>query len=109
MLALPSLRFSTLTLHLAKQNHQTLLEHFLGIFAENNFFQRKFCKGNYSASSGNLRRRATWILMVMGPFILVGPSLLGYMVMHKPRAPNSTPPFRPIVPPTGTYNYNLAK
>ncbi|XP_068697770.1 uncharacterized protein [Montipora foliosa] len=29
--------------------------------------------------------------------------------MHKPRAPNSTPPFRPIVSSIGTYNYSLAK
>ena len=29
--------------------------------------------------------------------------------MHKPRGPNSLPPFRPIVSSTGTYNYELAK
>ncbi|XP_078364013.1 uncharacterized protein LOC144648271 [Oculina patagonica] len=29
--------------------------------------------------------------------------------MHKPRAANSTPPFRPIVSSIETYNYNLAK
>ena len=29
--------------------------------------------------------------------------------MHKPRAPNSTPPFRPIVSSIGTYNYGLVK
>ncbi|CAH3174309.1 unnamed protein product, partial [Porites evermanni] len=28
---------------------------------------------------------------------------------HKPRSPNSTPPFRPIVSSIGTYNYSLAK
>jgi len=29
--------------------------------------------------------------------------------MHKPRAANSAPPFRPIVSSIGTYNYNLTK
>ena len=29
--------------------------------------------------------------------------------MHKPRGPNSLPPFRPIVSSIGTYNYELAK
>ena len=29
--------------------------------------------------------------------------------MHKPRASNATPPFRPIVSSIGTYNYNLTK
>ncbi|XP_078355795.1 uncharacterized protein LOC144640561 [Oculina patagonica] len=29
--------------------------------------------------------------------------------MHKPRGPNSMPPFRPIVSSIGTYNYELAK
>ena len=29
--------------------------------------------------------------------------------MHKPRAANSTSPFRPIASSIGTYNYNLAK
>ena len=29
--------------------------------------------------------------------------------MYKDREPNSAPPFRPIISPIGTYNYNLAK
>ena len=35
--------------------------------------------------------------------------IYGLPKMHKPRAANSTPPFRPIVSSIGTYNYNLAK
>ena len=35
--------------------------------------------------------------------------IYGLPKMHKPRAPNSTPPFRPIVSSIGTYNYSLAK
>ena len=35
--------------------------------------------------------------------------IYGLPKMHKPRAPNSIPPFRPIVSFIGTYNYNLAK
>ena len=35
--------------------------------------------------------------------------IYGLPKMHKPRAPNSTPPFRPIVSSRGTYNYSLAK
>ena len=35
--------------------------------------------------------------------------IYGLPNMHKPRAPNFTPPSRPIVSSIGTYNYNLAK
>ena len=35
--------------------------------------------------------------------------IYGLPKMHKPRAANSTPPFRPIVSSIGTYNYNLTK
>ena len=35
--------------------------------------------------------------------------IYGLPKMHKPRAPNSTPQFRPIVSSIGTYNYSLAK
>ena len=35
-----------------------------------------------------------------------GLCVLGLPKMHKPRAPNSTPPFRPIVPSIRAYNYS---
>ena len=35
--------------------------------------------------------------------------IYGLPKMHKDREPNSAPPFRPIISPIGTYNYNLAK
>ena len=35
--------------------------------------------------------------------------LYGLPKMHKSRAPNTIPPFRPIVSSIGTYNYNLSK
>ena len=35
--------------------------------------------------------------------------IYGLPKMHKPRGPNSMPPFRPIVSSIGTYNYELAK
>ena len=36
-------------------------------------------------------------------------TIYGLPKMHKPRGPNSLPPFRPIVSSIGTYNYELAK
>ena len=35
--------------------------------------------------------------------------IYGLPEMHKPRAANAAPPFRPIVSFIGTYNYNLAE
>ena len=68
-------------------------------------------KGNYSESSGNLRKKVTLILTseTIYPSGSQPARIYGLPQMHKPRAPNSTPPFRPIVSSIGTYNYSLAK
>jgi len=35
--------------------------------------------------------------------------IYGLPKMHKPRAPNTIPPFRPIISSIGIYNYKLSK
>ena len=68
-------------------------------------------KGNYSDISGNLRKKVTLILTseTIYPSGSQPARIYGLPKMHKPRRPNSTPPFRPIVSSIGTYNYSLAK
>ena len=69
-------------------------------------------KGNYSDISGNLRKKGHFdpdVYETIYPSGSQPARIYGLPKMHKPRAPNSTPPFRPIVSSIGTYNYSLAK
>ena len=69
-------------------------------------------KRNYSAVSGNLRKKVHFdsdVYEAVYPSRSQPAGRYGIPKMHKPQAPNSTSPFRHMVFSIGTYNYSLAK